>query len=105
VPTVVDETLVALLETAEGRTEVAVFRADSLQDGPVATLRLPHALPVQALDGPFVNDLVPTLDDVQKAETLANLYAKKATEWNEMDGGFSGLGIKAFLFPKGVSGG
>ena len=26
-------------------------------------------------------------------------------EWNEIEAGFSGLGIKQFLFPKGVSGG
>ena len=49
--------------------------------------------------------VAPTLDEIQSAETLARLYARKASEWNEVDGGFSGLGIKSFLFPKGVSGG
>ena len=45
--------------------------------------------------------VAPTLDEIQSAETLARLYARKASEWNEVDGGFSGLGIKSFLFPKG----
>jgi len=52
-----------------------------------------------------VAGVAPTLDEIQSAETLARLYARKASEWNEVDGGFSGLGIKSFLFPKGVSGG
>ena len=63
----------------------------------------PHACGSGA--GPFVAGVAPTLDEIQSAETLARLYARKASEWNEVDGGFSGLGIKSFLFPKGVSGG
>ena len=45
------------------------------------------------------------MKDLESSETLARLYARKSAEWNEVDGGFSGLGIKSFLFPKGVSGG
>ena len=53
----------------------------------------------------FAADVAPSMKDLESSETLARLYARKSAEWNEVDGGFSGLGIKSFLFPKGVSGG
>ena len=73
--------------------------------GPVARAALPGALPANSLDGPFAADVAPSMKDLESSETLARLYARKSAEWNEVDGGFSGLGIKSFLFPKGVSGG
>ena len=96
--------VVALLH-GDASTDVAVFSTDDLAAGPVARAPLPEALPEAAFDGPFAANLAPSLDELKSAETLARLYARKAAEWNEVDGGFSGLGIKQFLFPKGVSGG
>ncbi|KAJ1450316.1 hypothetical protein M885DRAFT_532694 [Pelagophyceae sp. CCMP2097] len=90
---------------APGATSVAVFDAAAVDAGPVGTAALRAELPRAMLDGPFVSSLRPTLKEVQSAEVLARLYARKSTEWNEIEGGFSGLGIKTFLFPKGVSGG
>ena len=61
-----------------------------------------HALREQerfdAQAGEAAVDLVPLA-------RLARVEPREASEWNEVDGGFSGLGIKSFLFPKGVSGG
>ena len=95
--------VVALLH-GDGETDVAVF-GDNLAAGPVARAALPGALPANSLDGPFAADVAPSMKDLESSETLARLYARKSAEWNEVDGGFSGLGIKSFLFPKGVSGG
>ena len=92
--------MLCLLHGADA-TEVAALRAADLAE--VARAPLPHACGGGA--GPFVAGVAPTLDEIRSAETLARLYARKASEWNEVDGGFSGLGIKSFLFPKGVSGG
>ena len=92
--------VLCLLHGADA-TEVAALRAADLAE--VARAPLPHACGGGA--GPFVAGVAPTLDEIRSAETLARLYARKASEWNEVDGGFSGLGIKSFLFPKGVSGG
>ena len=71
-----------------------------------------HALDIPTLEprgaacgggaGPFVAGVAPTLDEIQSAETLARLYARKASEWNEVDGGFSGLGINWFQHLIGI---
>ena len=99
-PTASGAYVLCLLHGADA-TEVAALRAADLAE--VARAPLPHACGGGA--GPFVAGVAPTLDEIRSAETLARLYARKASEWNEVDGGFSGLGIKSFLFPKGVSGG
>mmetsp|Transcript_2729 Transcript_2729/g.8001 ORF Transcript_2729/g.8001 Transcript_2729/m.8001 type:complete len:461 (+) Transcript_2729:213-1595(+) len=96
--------LLALLHGA-ARTDVAAFDAADVAAGPVARAALPRPLPATAFAGPFVPGLAPTLAEIKSAETLARLYARKSAEWNEIEAGFSGLGIKQFLFPKGVSGG
>ena len=104
-PTLVDGThLLALLHGAES-TDVAVFDAADLERGPSHRAALPRHVPNVGLDGPFAPDVAPSKKDLESSETLARLYARKSAEWNEVDGGFSGLGIKSFLFPKGVSGG
>ena len=74
--------------------------------GPVGRARLPEALPGAARHGgAWADGLCPTLEEIRSSETLARLYARKSAEWNSIEAGFSGLGIKQFLFPKGVSGG
>lgn len=98
-PTAAGGFILCLLHGAD-ETEVAAFDASL---NLVARAPLPH--PCSEGAGPFVASIAPTLDELKSAEVLAKLFARKASEWNEVDGGFSGLGIKSFLFPKGVSGG
>lgn len=102
VPTVIDSHVMALLHR-DDKTQVALWTRDDLSM--VAIFDLPHALPALQLSGPFVSALQPSLEEVRSAETLARLYARKSKEWNEIEAGFSGIGIKQFFFPKGVSGG
>ena len=102
-PTILDDKVIAMI-TYGDTTEAKVFDSSLLT--PETTIPLPKAIAFSPdrFDGPFVK-ITPTLEELKSSEVLTRLYAKKSQEWNEIDGGFSGLGIKSFLFPKGVSGG
>mmetsp|Transcript_17530 Transcript_17530/g.21503 ORF Transcript_17530/g.21503 Transcript_17530/m.21503 type:complete len:466 (-) Transcript_17530:180-1577(-) len=104
IPTIINNDSFLILITHANHTELALFSLFELEQ--ITSVSLPSTLPSSIhFRGPFVPNLTPNLDEIKKAETLTRLYAKKAREWNEIEGGFSGLGIKSFLFPKGVSGG
>lgn len=104
-PSVVDDEFVVALLHRQESTELGVWKINDLSEI-VARIPFPsHLPPLTLLRGFFVKELTPTLKEIQNSETLARLYARKSREWNEIEAGFSGIGIKQFLFPKGVSGG
>mmetsp|Transcript_35773 Transcript_35773/g.80558 ORF Transcript_35773/g.80558 Transcript_35773/m.80558 type:complete len:601 (+) Transcript_35773:92-1894(+) len=84
-------------------TDLVVLDASDLAKGPVARLPLGTNLP-HGLHGSFAEDITPTVDELKKAKVLLKMYERKSKEWNQVDAGFSGLGIVQFFGQKGVDG-
>ena len=66
---------------------------------PIDGTTLPHGL-----HGCWADDVLPSPDALAKASTLLKMYERKSMEWNQVEGGFSGLGIVQFFGQKGVDG-
>lgn len=87
-----------------GTAELVVLDAARVANGPVARVpvdgtNLPHGL-----HGCWAEDARFSDDALAKAHTLLKLYARKSMEWNQVDAGFSGLGIVQFFGQKGLDG-
>jgi len=88
---------------ADGATSLVVLDAKDLSKGPVCRVPLGTNIP-HGLHGCFAEDLRPNPEDLAKASTLLKLFERKSKEWNQVDAGFSGLGIVQFFGQKGVDG-
>lgn len=77
-----------------GKTEISellIFDAQKITQGPISRVAIPVKIPF-GLHGSYVPDLVFNEKDViRKFKTFSALDSKN---WNEVDGGFSGLGLK-----------
>jgi len=71
-------------------TEFVVFDAQDIKKGPVVRVKLPTALPF-GLHGSFVQGLTFDADELLRRWKAYNAIESK--QWNEVNGGFSGLGL------------
>ena len=87
-----------------GTAEVVVLDAANIAAGPVARVPIEGTNIPHGLHGCWAEDAQFTNDALSKAHTLLKLYSRKSMEWNQVDAGFSGLGIVQFFGQKGLDG-
>lgn len=98
-----DGYLVAFLHDGKrGKASLVVFDAANVSPGPVARVDLDTYLG-HGLHGTWAPSVKPSREDIDRATKLMEMYAKKSTEWNSVDGSFTGLGFKQ-LFQKRIDG-
>lgn len=93
--------LTLLTDGARATSELVVLDAATL--AVVSRVDLGNNLP-HGLHGCWAEGLAPTPQELDRAAVLLRLYERKGSEWNQVDGAFSGLGISQFLGQKGVDG-
>ena len=107
-----DGYLVTFLVDGKTRdTELLVLDAADPSSGPVARVPVGTNIP-HGLRGCWAEQVSPLADSsaedqmqqLRKAKILLDLYERKSREWNQVDAGFSGLGIVQFFGQKGIDG-
>lgn len=96
--------LTLITDGRTGTAELAVLDAAHISAGPVARVPIEGTNIPHGLHGCWAEDAQFTNDALSKAHTLLKLYSRKSMEWNQVDAGFSGLGIVQFFGQKGLDG-
>eukprot|EP01031_Cornospumella_fuschlensis_P029449 gene29449-35544_t len=87
-----------LLEASDksaGRSDLLVFDAQDLSKGPLCRIPLPTYIPY-GLHGTFIPNLTFEFAETKRKFTAFSALDKR--QWNEIDGGFSGLGLKYEIY-------
>ena len=87
--------LTFLNDGAKKTTEFVIFDAKDIEKGPISRSPISAYIPF-GLHGSFADGLVFNFDDVLRRFTVSKALDSKS--WNEMTGGFSGLGLSYGLF-------
>lgn len=92
-----------IMDGKSKESSLIVLNAKDITKGPIARVPLGVNIP-HGMHGCFVPEVAPSLAELNDARVLLAMYERKSKEWNQVDAGFSGLGIAQFFGQKGVDG-